>query len=183
MRVARANQALRALGQARVVQGGISTIPRPSTIKWRIDHLQTSGIEARPTTIHGTLLSSLRRLLQYRTVEEDQRGLLLLFISIMGRTRNHKNDKHGKNNSRMWISSSFRIVVLCWLCILSSTLTIRICQAQSQEPKETAINRNSKKENGDAFLTDDSVILITGAAGFLGSELALALHRTYSPKL
>ena len=84
----------------------------------------------------------------------------------------------------MWISSSFQIVVLCWLCILSSTLTIRFCQAQSQEPKETAINsnNNNKNENGDAFLKDDSVILITGAAGFLGSELALALHRTYSPK-
>lgn len=32
------------------------------------------------------------------------------------------------------------------------------------------------------FLTEESVILITGAAGFLGSELALALHRTYKPK-
>eukprot|EP00980_Cylindrotheca_fusiformis_P010025 scaffold2214_cov139-Cylindrotheca_fusiformis.AAC.22 len=34
----------------------------------------------------------------------------------------------------------------------------------------------------DDFLTENSVVLITGAAGFLGSELALALHRTYSPK-
>ena len=32
------------------------------------------------------------------------------------------------------------------------------------------------------FLTEESVVLITGAAGFLGSELALALHRTYKPK-
>jgi len=32
------------------------------------------------------------------------------------------------------------------------------------------------------YLNEDSVIVITGAAGFLGSELALALHRTYNPK-
>ena len=40
------------------------------------------------------------------------------------------------------------------------------------------------KPNGDPidYLDESSVILITGAAGFIGSELALALHRTYSPK-
>lgn len=40
------------------------------------------------------------------------------------------------------------------------------------------------KENGDPvdYLDENSVILITGAAGFIGSELALALYRTYSPK-
>ena len=32
------------------------------------------------------------------------------------------------------------------------------------------------------YLSEESVILITGAVGFLGSELALALYRTYSPK-
>ena len=31
-------------------------------------------------------------------------------------------------------------------------------------------------------LSKDSVVLITGAAGFLGTELAIALHRTYQPK-
>jgi UDP-glucuronate 4-epimerase len=31
-------------------------------------------------------------------------------------------------------------------------------------------------------ITADSVVLITGAAGFVGSHLALALHRTYQPK-
>jgi nucleoside-diphosphate-sugar epimerase len=41
---------------------------------------------------------------------------------------------------------------------------------------------NNNGKNVNAFLTEDSVVLITGAAGFLGSELALALHRTYSPK-
>lgn len=42
------------------------------------------------------------------------------------------------------------------------------------------------EDNNDGFppeyLTENSVVLITGAAGFLGSELALALFRTYSPK-
>lgn len=32
------------------------------------------------------------------------------------------------------------------------------------------------------YLDESSVILVTGAAGFIGSELALALHRTYAPK-
>jgi nucleoside-diphosphate-sugar epimerase len=32
------------------------------------------------------------------------------------------------------------------------------------------------------FLNEDSVVLITGAAGFIGSELALTLHRTFAPK-
>ena len=31
-------------------------------------------------------------------------------------------------------------------------------------------------------LSKESVVLITGAAGFLGTELAIALHRTYQPK-
>lgn len=34
----------------------------------------------------------------------------------------------------------------------------------------------------DDYLTTESVVLITGAAGFVGSELAMALHRTYNPK-
>jgi nucleoside-diphosphate-sugar epimerase len=32
------------------------------------------------------------------------------------------------------------------------------------------------------YFTPDSVVLITGAAGFVGSELAMALQRTYKPK-
>ena len=32
------------------------------------------------------------------------------------------------------------------------------------------------------YLNEDSVVLILGAAGFIGSELAMALHRTYSPR-
>jgi UDP-glucuronate 4-epimerase len=40
----------------------------------------------------------------------------------------------------------------------------------------------AKEDDPVDFLNKDSVIVITGAAGFLGSELALALHRTYNPK-
>ncbi len=42
----------------------------------------------------------------------------------------------------------------------------------------------STKQNGNPidYLDENSVVLITGAAGFIGSELALALHRTYFPK-
>lgn len=47
---------------------------------------------------------------------------------------------------------------------------------------ENSSYRENEGGTGHAFLTEDSVVLITGAAGFLGSELALALHRTYSPK-
>ena len=32
------------------------------------------------------------------------------------------------------------------------------------------------------YLDEDSVVLILGAAGFIGSELAMALHRTYQPR-
>ncbi|CAB9506168.1 glucuronate 4-epimerase [Seminavis robusta] len=34
----------------------------------------------------------------------------------------------------------------------------------------------------DVFLDESSVVLITGMAGFIGSELAMALHRVYAPK-
>jgi len=99
-----------------------------------------------------------------------------------------------KRNRMRWVSSSFQIVVwLCCLCMLTSTRTIMKCKAQSENQNGSTMYNNNGKNNGDrtnasgsgnshAFLTEDSVVLITGAAGFLGSELALALHRTYSPK-
>lgn len=48
-------------------------------------------------------------------------------------------------------------------------------------------NSDSKlnQQHGDVpmdFLDENSVVLITGIAGFIGSELALAVHRVYSPK-
>ena len=38
------------------------------------------------------------------------------------------------------------------------------------------------KEGPVDFLDEESAVLVTGAAGFLGSELTLALHRTFKPK-
>jgi len=70
--------------------------------------------------------------------------------------------------NRKRFRSSCMIFFSFWLCLLTSS----ICIITAEED-----------EQGDhAYLTEDSVVLITGAAGFLGSELALALHRTYSPK-
>jgi nucleoside-diphosphate-sugar epimerase len=84
--------------------------------------------------------------------------------------------------------SSFLICLSFWLCLLTSTcIRLNNCQA-AEADKEGGYgdpNEHSNHENenlGHAFLTEDSVVLITGAAGFLGSELALALHRTYSPR-
>lgn len=59
----------------------------------------------------------------------------------------------------------------CILCFLFTTLLL------IQSPFAA-----SEQGQPDDYLAEDSVVLITGAAGFLGSELALALHRTYSPK-
>ena len=46
----------------------------------------------------------------------------------------------------------------------------------------SSLSLAQENEQPEDYLTENSVVLITGAAGFLGSELALALHRTYAPK-
>jgi UDP-glucuronate 4-epimerase len=60
------------------------------------------------------------------------------------------------------------------LLVLSSILYSHTAAAD-------ATTTTTTKEPLD-FLNEDSVVLITGAAGFIGSELALTLHRTYAPK-
>eukprot|EP00547_Thalassionema_nitzschioides_P008841 CAMPEP_0194229716 /NCGR_PEP_ID=MMETSP0156-20130528/44033_1 /TAXON_ID=33649 /ORGANISM="Thalassionema nitzschioides, Strain L26-B" /LENGTH=925 /DNA_ID=CAMNT_0038962275 /DNA_START=49 /DNA_END=2826 /DNA_ORIENTATION=+ len=55
------------------------------------------------------------------------------------------------------------ILVLAFLTVLISTTTFAL-------------------DDASPYLTSNSVVLITGAAGFVGSELAMALHRTYAPK-
>ncbi|KAL7540075.1 hypothetical protein ACHAXR_009836 [Thalassiosira sp. AJA248-18] len=55
--------------------------------------------------------------------------------------------------------------------------------SSSSRTKEEADNVAAAANNiPDPTLDENSVVLITGAAGFLGSELALALRRTYSVK-
>jgi UDP-glucuronate 4-epimerase len=72
-----------------------------------------------------------------------------------------------KERRKGQFSSSFRLLLssflVTFLCIHNTSAS-----QQHQQPLD--------------YLTKDSVVLITGAAGFLGSELALALHRTYGPK-
>ena len=46
----------------------------------------------------------------------------------------------------------------------------------------TTVVLASTKDDEANYLDENSVVLITGAAGFLGSELAMALYRTFEPK-
>ena len=63
--------------------------------------------------------------------------------------------------SRALRTASFLIVLLIIISISATTLA----------------------EDGlSHYLTSNSIVLITGAAGFVGSELAMTLHRTYAPK-
>jgi hypothetical protein len=64
-----------------------------------------------------------------------------------------------------------KLIVLIWCCLSSSFF---LASSSLQQPPPPADNHD--------FLTTDSVVLITGAASYLGSELALALQRTHQPK-
>lgn len=46
----------------------------------------------------------------------------------------------------------------------------------------TVVGIAATATRADDALTEESVVLILGAAGFIGSELAMALHRTYHPR-
>ena len=66
-----------------------------------------------------------------------------------------------------------KVIVLIWCC-LSSLSSFFLASSSLQQQPPPADNHD--------FLTTDSVVLITGAASYLGSELALALQRTHQPK-
>ncbi|KAL7511044.1 hypothetical protein ACHAXN_007953 [Cyclotella atomus] len=68
------------------------------------------------------------------------------------------------------------------LFIISATSAQETDDDPSNDPEPPNTNTNNIPIPNNPALTSDSVILITGAAGFLGSELALALKRTYNPK-
>lgn len=83
-------------------------------------------------------------------------------------------------------------VIVAGVSIMSSHVTSAITsQSSTASRRDNADSGNADRNNSnnqqslppDFLVEDESVVLITGAAGFLGSELALALHRTYSPKL
>ena len=104
------------------------------------------------------------------------------------RLQRHRNRQRRKI-MKSWVVFALIVVLVS---ILSSS-TVTTAARSGGISAGTDRNRNDgnhqqqqhQKEQlpPDFFVEDESVILITGAAGFLGSELALALHRTYSPKL
>jgi len=86
-------------------------------------------------------------------------------------------------------NAPFQQLGFCWLCAWTSACILFVFSVSIEgqlHQKDSVIynfiNNGENRDTGHALLTEDSVVLITGAAGFIGSELALALHRTYSPK-
>ena len=95
------------------------------------------------------------------------------------------------------LSSSLRIYLIYFL--LSITLiiistTIATTDNNNNNNDDNTLQTNSESNNSKSSsssitnnsespkLTSDSVVLITGAAGFIGSELAITLKRTYNIK-
>ncbi|KAL3787575.1 hypothetical protein HJC23_000063 [Cyclotella cryptica] len=88
--------------------------------------------------------------------------------------------------------SSMTLLFLAVILLLSSTLLPPTTAQETADDDVPSSSSSSQygappaSEGKDAHpsprLTSDSVVLITGAAGFLGSELALALRRTYNVK-
>lgn len=79
---------------------------------------------------------------------------------------------------------------LVFLVLLVTNLLVR-CTASSttsdgktkhDDASVTTTTTSSSSSLPPDYLTRDSVVLITGAAGFIGSELAMALYRTYRPR-
>ena len=125
--------------------------------------------------------------------------------TTMPMTRHDKNQRRRKRQS---LSDSRRqhvywpIFVLTFLCSLTCRNVTHQVVAQQPEQQEhsssrmtgtdhgstttgaasTAADDTTQIDHSEHYLTEDSVVLITGAAGFIGSELALALHRTYQPR-
>ena len=77
--------------------------------------------------------------------------------------------------------SSRSTLVLRKPILLVAIICALIATTSTQHWVANATATAPNHQNND-YLSEDSTILITGAAGFLGSELALALYRTYNPK-
>jgi len=76
-----------------------------------------------------------------------------------------------KRSKKAFLSATLAILIIC--LFTAATLA-----------EESGGNEQPQSSGGDQspLLDSNSVVLITGAAGFLGSELALALKRTYNVK-
>ena len=77
--------------------------------------------------------------------------------------------RHG----RSWLQQLMIAVVA--FALATTNVRVVVSAAAAMEDSHQQLMKH-------VVLDEDSVVLITGAAGFIGSELAMALHRTYSPK-
>lgn len=110
----------------------------------------------------------------------------------------NKNNESKKSN-RILIFKTF--IVICVLSICSTYLSIQRNDNNNnnnntstkstieQDIDEKTPSRNLQSSENELssnteapYLNSESIILITGGAGFLGTNLALSLYHTYSPK-
>ena len=92
--------------------------------------------------------------------------------------RRHKSAMASRNMARtrprpLLVTALSLVLVVCYI--------VRTIAQSDDDPTIEAEAPNTHVPQ-NPVLNEDSVILITGAAGFIGSELALALKRTYNPK-
>jgi len=80
----------------------------------------------------------------------------------------HHNFQRQRQSSKMLLSTFIIYISMVW----------SMGEAMSDFAGENSSERSTDNNNSN-HLNEKSVVLITGAAGYLGSELAIALHHTY----
>lgn len=84
-----------------------------------------------------------------------------------------RTDRHRrKRNATTCVVSQPMQLATTIVCFLFLLLPV-VCNA---------VSKSTNASHPPDFLDESSTVLITGAAGFIGSELAMALHRVYNPK-
>lgn len=76
---------------------------------------------------------------------------------------------------RMWLHQLLIAVAAVVVATSTTDTGVVVVTATATEDSQQQLMKH-------VLLDENSVVLITGAAGFIGSELAMALHRTYAPK-
>ena len=71
------------------------------------------------------------------------------------------------------------LIAVAAVVLATSTTETDVVVATARATEDSQQQQQLMKH---VVLDENSVVLITGAAGFIGSELAMALHRTYAPK-